>query len=170
MNLSVLSSIIMSPFTAMFFQKLLQVNFLTLFSIRFDYALFNKLMLLLSSFKHRLHVWVSFPKMIPLYLRCVTMIALSGSCFVFIQFFDWVYSNNLLPVSKFDNVFLLIYLFGYQQLGYKHFLSILFWMVPAVHFLLTHHSTTFPSLFYHPLTQINIIIGKDCMLQVITHF
>ena len=105
---------------------------------------------------------VSFPKMISLFLMSQRL--LSHPLIYFSNIFDGVYSTRLLPVTTLIMISC-SFIFCSTQVD---FMSIFCKIVFTVHFLFTHHSITFLSLFSHLLTCNNHTILMDSKQQVIT--
>ena len=83
-----------------------------------------------SLFRHASHILESFPKMISLYLCCVSTIAFSRSSLVFIQFWRGIFNSFVSCNNFFIYLFtcnnLLIYLFIYLKLQYIKYTTNLF--------------------------------------------
>lgn len=98
-----------------------------------------------SSFRHPSHILISFPKMIYLYLSCVSMIAFSRSYFVFRQFL-WGIFNSLLPLTT---LMMSSGSFFYNQLNIQHTCSSLLFTPPNIYHHHLNHLTYNIAGFLH---------------------
>ena len=105
-----------------------------------------------SLFRHASHILESFPKMISLYLCCVSTIAFSRSSLVFIQFWRDIFNSIVSCNNLFIYSFTCNNLFIYFKLQYIKYMTNLF-MPPFsnqnIHYHHLNHLTYYSAGFLH---------------------
>ena len=108
-----------------------------------------------SLFRHASHILESFPKMISLYLCCVSTIAFSRSSLVFIQFWRGIF-NSIVSCNNFfiysftcNNLFIYLFISNCSILNIRQTCSCLPLATQNIHYHHLNHLTYYSAGFLH---------------------